>query len=274
MELQEKIREQLKVNSSIDPKTEIRKRIDLLKNYVKRTGLNGYVLGISGGQDSTLAGRLVQLAMEELNHEEKTNKYTFYAIRLPYGVQSDEDDAQETLQFIHPYEQLTINIKPAVDAAFEQFKLATGSELTDYIKGNTKARERMKVQYDVAGQFGCLVVGTDHAAEAITGFYTKFGDGACDITPLFGLNKRQGKALLKELNGPDFLYTKEPTADLEDNRPALPDEVALGVTYDEIDDYLEGEVISHESKRIIENHYLKSEHKRRLPVTLYDRWWH
>ncbi|MFA9559597.1 ammonia-dependent NAD(+) synthetase [Evansella sp. AB-rgal1] len=272
-DLQKEIIAALEVKSTIDPKQEICERVELLKNYLKKSGLNGYVLGISGGQDSALAGKLVQIAMEELNEEENTDRYTFYAMRLPYGVQGDEEEAQQAVEFIQPYHRLTVNIKSAVDASFEQFKKATGEALSDFVKGNTKARERMKAQYDVAAHYRCLVVGTDHAAEAVTGFYTKFGDGACDITPLFGLNKRQGKELLIEFNAPEFLYKKAPTADLEDNRPALPDEEALGVTYNQIDDYLEGKEVGEEAKAKIERHYIITEHKRQLPVTLYDGWW-
>jgi len=211
-----------------------------LKAYLKKSGMKGYVLGISGGQDSSLAGKLIQQAIEELNKEEKVNEYTFIAVRLPHGVQADEDDAQAALEFIQPYNQVTVNIKPAVDASFQQFQEATGETMSDFVKGNTKARERMKVQYDLGAHYQCLVVGTDHAAEAVTGFFTKHGDGACDIAPLFGLNKRQGKTLLKMLNAPAHLYEKEPTADLEDDQPLLSDEESLGMTYDEIDDYLEG----------------------------------
>ena len=69
-----------------------------------------------------------------------------------------------------------------------------------------------------------------------------------NIVPLYRLNKRQGKALLKELNCPEHLYLKKPTADLEEDRPALADEVALGVTYDNIDDYLEGREVPEEAK--------------------------
>ncbi|MBU9712367.1 ammonia-dependent NAD(+) synthetase [Evansella tamaricis] len=272
-EKQQEIIKALHVKPEINPKQEIRVRLDLLKDYLKKSGLKGYVLGISGGQDSTLAGRLIQLAMEELNEEEGTDNYTFYAIRLPYGVQADEGEAQQALDFIQPYHRLTVNIKPAVDASYQQFIEATGEELTDFVKGNTKARERMKVQYDVGAHFGCLVVGTDHAAEAVTGFFTKFGDGACDITPLFGLNKRQGKALLKELGAPDFIFTKIPTADLEENIPSRPDEDALGMTYDQIDDYLEGKEIEEPAQENVEKRYLQTEHKRQLPVTLFDSWW-
>ena len=63
---------------------------------------------------------------------------------------------------------------------------------------------------------------------------------------------------------------KKPTADLEEDRPALADEVALGVTYDNIDDYLEGREVPEEAKKIIETHYIKSEHKRNMPVTIFD----
>ncbi|SES31839.1 ammonia-dependent NAD(+) synthetase [Salipaludibacillus aurantiacus] len=263
----------LKVKPEIDVQEEIRTRIDFIKAYLKKSGMKGYVLGISGGQDSSLLGKLIQLAMEELNKEEKTSEYTFIGVRLPYGVQADEDDAQTALNFIQPYKRVTVDIQPGVDGSIDQFTKATNETMSDFIKGNTKARERMKAQYDLAAHYRCLVAGTDHAAEAVTGFYTKFGDGACDVAPLFGLNKRQGKAILKELGAPEILYSKVPTADLEDDRPLLSDEEALGLTYDEIDDYLEGKEVSDKVKENLERRYKTTEHKRQLPVTIHDYWW-
>src|SRR5690606_31961690 len=183
--------------------------------------------------------------------ETGSDKYGFYAVRLPYGEQFDEHDAQDALEFIKPTKTYTINIKEAVDASDRALEQA-GIELTDFIKGNEKARERMKAQYSVAAMHNAVVLGTDHAAEAITGFYTKHGDGAADLTPLFRLNKRQGKQLLKELGSPEHLYTKVPTADLEEDKPAVPDEVALGITYDMIDDYLEGKKIPDEAREKLE----------------------
>ncbi|WP_109688983.1 ammonia-dependent NAD(+) synthetase [Tumebacillus permanentifrigoris] len=271
--LQEQVIETLGVQPAIDPQAEIRKRVELLKQYVQQTGVRGYVLGLSGGQDSTLTGKLAQLAVNELNAEHGEQQYVFIAMRLPYGVQADEQDAQDAIQFIEPDRVVTVNIKPAVDASRESFEQATGETLSDFLKGNIKARERMKAQYDVAAHHRCLVIGTDHGAEAISGFFTKHGDGAADITPIFGLNKRQGRALLKELGCPEHLYLKKPTADLEENRPGLPDEDALGVTYDQIDDYLEGKQVADNARAIIEKRYLATEHKRRLPVTVFDTWW-
>jgi NAD+ synthase len=112
-----------------------------------------------------------------------------------------------------------------------------------------------------------LVLGTDHAAEAVTGFFTKFGDGACDIAPLAGLTKHQGKELLKALGAPSRLHDKAPTADLEDLKPLVPDEEALGLTYEQIDAYLEGKEVSEGAAKRLESWYLATRHKRALPVT-------
>ncbi|PUB09532.1 ammonia-dependent NAD(+) synthetase [Paenisporosarcina sp. OV554] len=271
--LQQTIIEELKVKPSIDPQEEIRISIDFIKHYIlKHPFLKGLVLGISGGQDSTLTGKLAQMAVDELNDEAGKQTYSFFAVRLPYGIQFDEDDCQDALDFIQPTKIYTVNIKGAVDASKRALD-ESGIILSDFAKGNEKARERMKVQYSIASMHNAVVLGTDHAAEAITGFYTKYGDGGADLVPIFRLNKRQGKQLLKVLGSPKHLYTKIPTADLEEDRPALPDEIALGVKYDHIDDYLEGKDIPSEPREKIENHYLRSQHKRHLPITVFDQFW-
>lgn len=260
---------ELGVNPEIDPHKEIRARVDALKSYLFYSNAKGYVLGISGGQDSTLAGSLAQAAVSELKAETGEG-YKFIAVRLPYGAQKDEEDAQEALAFIKPDVSKVFNIKPAVDAVEEEYcedgKIDEKEYLTDFHKGNVKARMRMIAQYAIAGENNMLVLGTDHAAEAVTGFFTKFGDGGADFLPLSGLSKRQGKALLKELGAPERLYMKAPTADLLDKEEALPDEVALGVTYDEIDDFLEGKPVSGRVLEFLIDRYTKTSHKRNLPV--------
>ena len=247
--------------------------VDFLKAYLSaHPFLKTLVLGISGGQDSTLAGKLSQMAISELRDETGDTALQFIAVRLPYGVQADEQDCQDAIAFIQPDRVLTVNIKGSVLAS-EQALREAGIELSDFVRGNEKARERMKAQYSIAGMTKGVVVGTDHAAEAITGFFTKYGDGGTDINPLFRLNKRQGKQLLAALGCPEHLYKKAPTADLEDDRPSLPDEAALGVTYDNIDDYLEGKTLDEGTANIIEGWYLKTEHKRRPPITVFDDFW-
>lgn len=273
MNLQKEIIKELGVKPAIDPKAEIRVSIDFLKAYLKKHPfLKTFVLGISGGQDSTLAGRLAQLTMEEMREETKDEDYQFIAVRLPYGEQVDEEDAKAALDFIKPDVSLRVNIKPAVDAEVTVLGEA-GVEISDFNKGNIKARQRMITQYAIAGERAGAVLGTDHAAENVTGFFTKFGDGGADILPLFRLNKRQGKQLLKELNAPEKLYTKIPTADLEDGKPLIADEVALGVTYDEIDDYLEGREIPVDAQEKIEAWWNKTQHKRHLPISVFDDFW-
>lgn len=263
----------LKVKPVIDPQAEIERSVNFIKDYLyAHPFMKTLVLGISGGQDSTLAGRLAQLAIEAMRQETKDETYRFIAVRLPYGVQADEDEAQQALDFINPDERLTVNIKPAVDAQVDSLQMS-GITISDYNKGNIKARQRMITQYAIAGAQQGVVIGTDHAAEAVTGFYTKFGDGACDIAPLWRLDKRQGQMLLKALHCPPALYEKTPTADLEEDLPQRPDEEALGVTYRAIDDYLEGKTVASEEAKTIEMWYTKTEHKRHLPINVYDDWW-
>lgn len=271
--LQKQIITELHVAPEIEPVTEIQRSVDFLKNYLKKYPFfKTLVLGISGGQDSTLAGALCELAVRELRQETGQQDYQFIAVRLPYGAQADEQDALDAIEFMQADQTVRVDIKASADAMAAAVS-ANGLEVSDFNKGNIKARARMIAQYAVAGARSGAVVGTDHAAEAVTGFYTKFGDGGADITPLWRLNKRQGQAMLAELKAPKHLYEKVPTADLEEDRPALPDEVALGVTYNEIDDFLEGKDIQEKAAEKIENWYLKTQHKRHLPINVYDEFW-
>lgn len=266
----EAIIQAMQVKPVINPEQEINRRINFIKTQLQQSGLKHLVLGISGGVDSTTCGRLAQLAVEELNQEQKSGDYQFIAVRLPYGIQSDEHDAQSALSFIQPSISLAVNAKPGVDEihqetldALRQQKLLTASESTiDFVKGNVKARTRMTIQYEIAGLYNGLVLGTDHSAENITGFFTKWGDGACDLAPLFGLSKRQVRQVADTLGAPHSLVHKTPTADLECLEPAKADEHALGLSYDEIDDFLEGKAVTAEVKARLVDIYKKTQHKR------------
>ncbi|EGQ1294848.1 ammonia-dependent NAD(+) synthetase [Staphylococcus pseudintermedius] len=268
-EMQAMIIEEMKVKPSIDSAETIKEMQHFIEQYLHaHTFVKTLVLGISGGQDSTLAGKLVQLAVENMRNASGRD-VQFIAVKLPYGVQKDADEVEDALNFIQPDRILTVNIKPAVDQSVQSLKEA-GIALSDFHKGNEKARERMKVQYAIAANTSGIVVGTEHSAENITGFFTKHGDGAADIAPLFGLNKRQGRQLLQYLGAPAHLYEKVPTADLEDDKPQLPDEEALGVTYEAIDNYLEGNGVSPEDAAVIERHYVRNAHKRELAYTRFS----
>ncbi|MFC0271343.1 ammonia-dependent NAD(+) synthetase [Metabacillus herbersteinensis] len=271
MSLQQQIIRELQVKPTINSEEEIRYRIDFLKEYLIKSKAKGYVLGISGGQDSTLAGKLAQLAVEELRQDGFDASFT--SIRLPYNTQADEKDARLALEFINPDDSLIFDIASTVDEFTNAYKLTTQNTLSDFNKGNVKARTRMIAQYAVSGERNSLVIGTDHAAEAVTGFFTKYGDGGADILPLSGLSKRQGRQLLIALSAPEQLYKKIPTADLLDNKPLQADETELGISYDELDDYLEGKQVSKEVALKIDARYAATQHKRNLPSTMYDNWW-
>lgn len=258
----------LSIASSFDVQAEIERRTAFLRDHMIRHQRRGFVLGISGGVDSLTSGFLAQNAVKQAR--ERGHDAKFIAMRLPYGIQKDEEDAQRSLKAIQPDIILTVDIKPAADAMLAAVKaggLAFESDAQkDFILGNIKARQRMIAQYGVAGTSHALVIGTDHAAEALMGFFTKFGDGACDITPLTGLNKRRVRALAKAFGAHEALVYKVPTADLEDLAPLKPDEAAFGVSYDEIDDFLEGKRISDRAYDIIMKQYRLTAHKRALPV--------
>ena len=267
---------EMRVLPSIDSNTEITRRVDFIKEQIKTSGCNSLVLGISGGVDSFTCGRLAQLAAENLRQETQKSDYQFYDVRLPYGTQKDEEDAQISLEAIAPDKILTVNIQAATDAVnqqvvntLKQTNQSQSKEAIDFAKGNVKARVRMTSQYQIAGLVNGLVIGTDHSAENITGFYTKFGDGACDLAPLFGLNKRQVRQLAKTLGAPDSIVNKTPTADLECLSPQKEDEAVLGLSYDVIDDFLEGKAISSENEKRLIEIYQKTQHKRLPIATIY-----
>lgn len=269
--LQKQIIAELGVKPKIDPAAEVASRTAFLAEYLLATHTKGFVLGISGGVDSSLGGRLCEIAARQLRAA--GHMAEFVAVRLPYRVQRDEDDAQRALEFIRPDRMVTFNIGPAADAFREQYLSAAEKEMSDFTAGNTKARLRMCAQYALAADENMLVVGTDHAAEAISGFYTKFGDGGADITPLSGLNKRQVRELTAYLGGSPQIVGKVPTADLLDGNPGRADEDELGLRYEDIDDYLEGKEICESAAEKLEKYFLRSRHKRTVPVTPRDTWW-
>lgn len=263
---QSAIIEALGVRPDFDAMHEINKRVAFLKTYLLESRQAAYVLGISGGVDSLTAGLLAQRAVRELR--EDGHAATFIAVRLPYGVQADEYDAAAAVATIAPDRILTVDIKPAADSLMASV-LAGGIDPLlrhHFILGNVKARQRMVAQYAIAGTASGIVIGTDHAAEALMGFYTKFGDGAADVLPLAGLNKRRVRAVAAALGAPDHLVWKVPTADLESDAPLRPDEDVYGVTYDQIDDFLEGRPIAPAASERILSAYRASAHKRALPV--------
>lgn len=267
---QRQVIEELGVRERFDANAEVERRVAFLADYLKSSGLQTYVLGISGGVDSSTAGRLAQLAVERL----RASGYEahFVAVRLPYGTQGDEEDAQLALRFIRPDETFAVNVKRPSDEMLAALKEGgvqyTDDFQEDFVLGNIKARERMIAQYATAGARRGVVIGTDHAAESLMGFFTKYGDGGADILPLSGLTKRRVRALARAMGADERLVMKVPTADLETLTPQRPDEDSYGISYENIDDFLEGKDVSAEVLTTIRRFYTATRHKRALPVEL------
>jgi len=263
MSLQEEIIARFGVKPVIDADQEIRERVDFLKEYVLKAGVTGLLIAISGGVDSAVAAGLCKRATDELKAD-TGREYKTVGVFQPYGEQEDIEDSYAVAEALGLKYRIETNIEDAVneialEAEFGLKSIGIHQHLSRGGKGNVKARTRMVLQYALAFDLNLLVVGTDHASEAITGFFTKYGDGAVDITPLSSLNKRQVRQLAAKLNLPQTVISKAPTAGLWAGQT---DEAELGITYDDNSDYLEGKTISDEMKEKLECQYLKTEHKR------------
>jgi NAD+ synthase len=266
MTIQQEIIAELGVKPTIDVDKEIERRVSFLKDYVIQSGTTGLLIAISGGVDSAVAAGLCKRATDELSRE-SGKEYITLGVFQPYGEQEDIDHSYSVAEAFGLTHKVETNIAEAVDEiALETEYAFKALNIHRHIsrggKGNVKARTRMVVQYALAFDLNLLVVGTDHASEALTGFFTKWGDGAVDLTPLSTLNKRQVRELARRLGVPADVIDKAPTAGLWQGQT---DENELGVTYNDNSDYLEGKEINPTARELLEKYYLRTEHKR-LPI--------
>lgn len=263
MTIQQEIISRFGVKPTIQVEEEVRRRVDFLKKQVQDANMSGLLIAISGGLDSAVAAALCKRATDELT-DESGKEYITLGVFQPYGEQEDIGDSYKTAEALQLKHTVETNILEAVDEialeveyAFRAF--GTPRHLSRAGKGNVKARTRMVMQYALAFDMNLLVVGTDHASESVTGFFTKWGDGAVDVNPLSSLSKRQVYMLGEYLGVPKEVLTKVPTAGLWDGQT---DEQELGIPYDAINDYLEGKTVDQEAREKIEQQYKRTEHKR------------
>lgn len=231
-------------------------------DQVKKAGAKGAILGLSGGLDSYVVGALLAGI--------KDFKLTLVA--MPKGSQRDFDDVLASIDAIRKInpnvEFFEANIGSSVRALHQEIN-NTDSDITmtNTALGNVSARMRMVMQYALASNQ--LVVGTDHATEAVVGYYTKFGDGGSDFNPIGGLLKDELYDIAELLGAPESIMTKKPAAGLDISDS---DEDELGLNYiNDIVPFLRGERIDEDKFIKIIDMYNKTQHKREMPLTTYNR---
>lgn len=228
--------------------------------YVKRVGAKGAILGISGGLDSFVVGALLA------GITDKDFKLTLVA--MPKGEQDDFEDVLTSVAAIRKInpdvEFFEANIGNTVKTIHQTINNTDSIiTMTGTALGNISARIRMVMQYALANNQ--LVVGTDHATEAVVGYYTKFGDGGSDFNPIGGFLKDDLYAMAKLLGAPEAILTKKPAAGLGISSS---DEEELGLSYlEDIVPFLKGQEINKSKSNNIIQRYDATQHKRNMPLT-------
>ncbi|MCK4252757.1 NAD+ synthase [candidate division WOR-3 bacterium] len=231
----------------------IHKIVQWLKDELNKTKTKGFVLGISGGLDSSVCAALIKKATEE-------------CLGLILPIESniqDLDDAAEVASQINlktQYIDLTPIYRNLIKFLPDNNQVALG---------NIKARLRMVVIYYYANLNNYLVCGTGNKTEISLGYFTKHGDGACDILPLGDLYKFEVREIARVLGIPEQIIKKVPSAGLWQGQT---DEGEIGFSYDVIDETLqeiEKNQIKGDVAKKLKFRIEQSEHKRKLPKICY-----
>ncbi len=192
-----------------------------IKDSVARARAKGVVIGLSGGIDSAV---VTKLCADALGPENVLNVF------MPSRVTPPED-YKTTLELSNIWgtEYRVVDIQPAVDALVAV--LLSDAE-TPLERGNISARCRMTVLYNMAKKRQYLVVGTSNQSEIMMGYFTKFGDGACDVTPLANMYKTEVRQVAALIGVPEDIIAKPPSAGLWEGQT---DEKDMGITYRDLD---------------------------------------
>lgn len=234
----------------------ISKTVEWLRQKVEETGSKGLIVGVSGGIDSAVVANLIKLACPDSS----------LGVILP--IKNSEEDLTDAKDLIAScgIKGLTVDLTQENESILSKVSTQMGELFNQENKkiadANMRARLRMTTLYTIANNLNYLVVGTDNAAELLTGYFTKYGDGGVDILALANLLKSEVYEWGAYFNVPKNILDKAPTAGLWDGQT---DEKEMGTTYNYIDMYLQGKEIPQKDKEIIERLNARSEHKRTTP---------
>lgn len=198
-----------------------------IKEHIQSAKANGVVLGMSSGVDCSTVAALCS-----------KNNINVHLVIMPYGDNMQKtknySDAMELINKFN-FEYHIFDIKPAVDNLEIKNTNNKNKDIINLAKANIRPRIRMTYLYEYAQINNLLVIGTGNLSERTVGYFTKWGDGACDINPMGMLIKKEVYILAKYLGVPESIINKKPSADLWEGQT---DEDELGISYSQIDEYI------------------------------------
>ena len=232
---------------------ELKNRVEFIQSILKKSKAKGIVYGNSGGKDSALVGILCKKACENT-----VGIIMPCCSKINYG--QDKRDAEAVAKQFN-IETRIVDLTDVRNKEVEELEKIT--KLNNQALINIPPRLRMTTLYAIGAAEGRLVAGTGNRSELYMGYFTKWGDGACDFNPIADLTAGEVFEFLKYLKAPVTIIDKAPSAGLYEGQT---DEKDMGIKYSEIDNYLLNGDCSAENKIILDKYHSSSEHKRNLPL--------